>query len=95
MVIKTLSDTNTALFGLCLFDSGSTSTLINVHAVSPHIKPKSSQDQQITTTEGIYSSNEYILMLQKYPFQISVKCIRSLSYIYVHSIVIRHGTISE
>ena len=53
MVIKTLHDTNIALLGLCLFDSGSTSTLINVHAAPPHIKPKRDPDQQVTTTEGI------------------------------------------
>ena len=48
-----------SLFGLCLFDSGSTSTLINEHAIPPNVEPKWGDNQLVTTTQGTYSSKKY------------------------------------
>ena len=48
-----------SLFGLCLFDSGSTSTLINERAVPPNVEPRLSDPQVVTTTQGTYSSKNY------------------------------------
>ena len=48
MSLHSLNVSVVSLFGLCLFDSGcsgSTSTLINEHAVSPRVHPKFRESQ--------------------------------------------------
>ena len=57
--IRTLNGSPVSLFGLCLFDSGSTSTLINERAVPPTVKPKQGDSQLVTTTQGTYASKNY------------------------------------
>ena len=48
-----------SLFGLCLFNLDSTSTLINECVVPPNILPKQGENQLVTTTQGSYSSQNY------------------------------------
>ncbi len=48
-------------FALCLFDSGSTVTLLNERVLPPGIKPKVGQEQSFTTTQGTYSAQNYVL----------------------------------
>ena len=48
-----------SLFGLCLFESGSTSTLINECAVPPNVEPRLGDGQLVTTSQDIYSSKKY------------------------------------
>ena len=48
-----------SLFGLCLFDSGSMSTLINKCAIPLNVDPKWGDNQLVTTTQGTYSSKKY------------------------------------
>ena len=57
--IRMLNGSPVSLFGLCLFDSGSTSTLINEHVVPPEVKPRFGDPQLVTTTQGTYSSKHY------------------------------------
>ena len=57
--VRSLNGTVVALFGLCLFDSGSTSTLINERTVPPQVKPKQGEKQLVTTTQGNYTSENY------------------------------------
>ena len=59
MLIQTLNNRTVALFGLCLFDSGSTSTLINERAIPQIVKPLLGETQQVTTTQGIYESSKF------------------------------------
>ena len=59
LFIRRLNDTLTSLYGLCLFDSGSTSTLINRHAIPPNVAPKQGATQLVTTTQGNFSSSDY------------------------------------
>ena len=59
LVIRWLNGKTISLYGLCLFDSGSTSTLINERAIPPGVTPKQGPTQQVTTTQGNYSSSEY------------------------------------
>ena len=59
MSIKELNDKPVALFGLCLFDSGSTSTLINERAIPPTVVPKIGPSQEVTITQGTYTSTKY------------------------------------
>ena len=54
--VRKLNDSPVSLFGLCLVDSGSTSTLINERAVPPNVKPRLGDPQVVTTTQGTYSS---------------------------------------
>ena len=61
MVVTTLNSKSVALFGLCLFDSGSTNTLINERAIPPQVKPRIGPTQQVTTTQGTYDSTKYFL----------------------------------
>ena len=48
-----------SLFGLCLFDSGSMSMLINERVVPPNINPRLGDDQLVANTQGTYSSKKY------------------------------------
>ena len=59
LIIEILKETNVALFGLCLFDSGSTSTLINEPAIPFHGKGKQESIQKITAAQGNYLLTEY------------------------------------
>ena len=59
LTVRFLNETPVSLFGLALFDSGSTSTLINERAVPPNIEPRLGEDQVVTTTQGTYSSTKY------------------------------------
>ena len=61
MVVSTLNKKSVALFGLCLFDSGSTNTLINERAIPHHVDPRIGPTQQVTTTQGTYNSTKYFL----------------------------------
>ena len=61
MVIKTLNKKSVAPFGLCLFDSGSTSTLINERVISHHVDPKIGPTQQVTMTQGTYNFSKYFM----------------------------------
>ena len=54
--IGSLNDEPTNLFVLCLFDSGSSSTLINDGAMSITIKPHLGDPQRFTTTQGVGES---------------------------------------
>ena len=42
---------------VCLFDSGSTNTLINHRAVLPNILARADATQSFTTTQGTYESS--------------------------------------
>ena len=59
MIIKTLDKVSISLIGLCLFDSDSTSRLINQQAVPPQVQALIGSDQQVTTTQDSYSAKEY------------------------------------
>ena len=59
MSLRKLNGHPVSLFGLYLFDSGSTSTLINKRAVPPNVEQKLGDDQLVTTTQGTYSSKNY------------------------------------
>ena len=61
MLIQTLNNRTVALFGICLFDSGSTSTLFNDRAISHFVKPLLGETQQVTTAQGIYKSSKFFL----------------------------------
>ena len=53
-----------SLFGLCLFDLGNTSTLINERAVPPDVTPRLDEDQLVTSTQGTYASKKYFDTLE-------------------------------
>ena len=61
MLIKILNKQTVALFGLCLFDSGSTSMLMNERAIPHFVKPFIGETQQVTTTQVTYDSNDFFL----------------------------------
>ena len=60
ILIKELNDKTVNLFGLCLFDSGSTTTLINKRSVPPAVVPSRGNSQAFTTTQGTYESREFL-----------------------------------
>ena len=93
LFIRRLNDTLTSLYGLCLFDSGSTSTLINERAIPPTVAPKQGPTQLVTTTQGNYSSSDYF-DAQEIMFPDFVAQEKFLKCIYVHSPVLRPGTTS-
>ena len=49
------------MFALCLFDSGSTSTLINERSLPMGITPKIGQSQTFTTTQGTYDTSTFFI----------------------------------
>ena len=59
MSIQLLNDSPVTLFGIYLFDSGSTSTLINTRAVPTTATVRHGANQMVTTTQGTYNSTEY------------------------------------
>ena len=59
LFIRKLNGSPTSLYGLCLFDSGSTSTLIDERAIPPNVAPKQGPTQLVITTQGNYSSSDY------------------------------------
>ncbi len=60
ILIKQLNGVQVDLFGLCLFDSGSTCTLFNSRALPASVSPKLGEPQKFTTTQGTYSSQEIV-----------------------------------
>ena len=52
ILIQSLDNIRTDLHVLCLFDSGSTSMLINQRALPPSINAKTGATQSFTTTQG-------------------------------------------
>ena len=52
---------NRQFFSLCLFDSGSSATLLNERAIPAFIKPKVGEPQRFTTTQGSYTSNKFFM----------------------------------
>ena len=56
---KLLNDIPLSLFGLSLFDSDSTSTLINIHVVSPQAKAKLGSNKMVTLIQHTCPSIEY------------------------------------
>ena len=61
ILIQSLNNIRADLHALCLFDSDSTSTLINQHALPPAIKAKTGAIQSFTTTQGTYNSSKYFV----------------------------------
>ena len=59
-----LNGSTADLFDLNLFDSGSTTTLINKRSVPPSIITLMGNPQAFTTTQGAYESNEYLMTKQ-------------------------------
>ena len=59
--ITSLNEESANLLGLCLFDSGSSSTLINDRAILASIKPHLGDPQRFTTTQGSYLCRKYFL----------------------------------
>ena len=92
VLVQSLNDDEVDLFGLGLFDSGSTTTLINKRSVPPNVVPKVGNAQSFTTTQGTYKSSEYF-MARNIFFQISVRHVPYLKFMYDYSIVHTHGTI--
>ena len=78
-----LNEVLVSLFRLCLFDFGSTSTLINEHAVPPHALPKHGESQVVTTTQGTYLSSNYF-NASKILFLDFCKT-RKILYVYQHT----------
>ncbi len=60
ILIKQLNGVQVDLFGLCLFDSGSTCTLFNSRALPASVSPKLGEPQKFTATQGTYSSQEIV-----------------------------------
>ena len=58
VLIDFLNEVRADLYALCLFDSGSTNTLINHRAVPPGIPIKLGTPQSFTTTQGTYESSK-------------------------------------
>jgi len=61
VLIRRLNDIKVDTFGLCLFDSGSTTTLMNQRALPRIVKPRVGSVQQYTTTQGTYRAQNYVL----------------------------------
>ena len=61
ILIQSLNNKDVHLHALCLYDSGSTSTLINQRAVPPTIIAKIGTAQSFTTTQGSYKSSKYFM----------------------------------
>ena len=61
MLIQTLNGKQADLYALCLFDSGSTNTLINQQLIPPDIPAKSGTSQSFTTTQGTYESSKIFI----------------------------------
>lgn len=59
ILIQSLNDIQADLHALCLFNSGSSSTLINQHALPPLIKSKMGALQSFTTTQGTDESSKF------------------------------------
>ena len=59
--IHKMNGIDTNFFGLCLFDSGSTSTLLNRRAIPPKVSLKKGKEQKFHTTQGSYSSSDFIV----------------------------------
>ena len=59
ILIKKLNDVDVHLFALCLYDSGSTSTLINEQAIPHGIIAKNGMPQTFTTTQGTYETSKF------------------------------------
>ena len=57
--IHMLNDVPVSSFGLCLFNSSSTSMCINERAVPSHVSPERGEAETVTTTQGTYSSQKY------------------------------------
>ena len=57
ILVQLLNDTNTDLYALCLFDSGSTNSLINQRSLPPFIQAKIGKMQSFTTIQGTYKKN--------------------------------------
>ena len=56
ILIQILNDTEADLHALCLFDSGSTNSLINQRSLPPFILAKIGKMQSFTTTQGTYGT---------------------------------------
>ena len=61
VLIQALNAVEVHLFGLGLFDSGSTTTLINKRSVPSCVSPMVGNAQAFTTTQGTYESSEYFM----------------------------------
>ena len=61
ILIKKLNNTEVHLFALCLYNSGSTSTLLNEQAIPQGIIAKIGLPQTFTTTQGIYKTNKFFI----------------------------------
>ena len=72
VLIEYLNDKKVALYALCLFDSGSSNTLINQCSLPPFVEANVGTSQAFTTTQGTYNSSEYF-MGKIYSFLIFVK----------------------
>ena len=59
VAIQTINQKDVHAFGLCLFDSGASSTLINKRLIPNHIIPIKGRVQKVTTTQGTYQADEY------------------------------------
>ena len=59
-LIQTLIDVQTDLYALCLFDSGSTNTLINHRVVPLEIPVRAGASQSFMTTQGTYESSKIV-----------------------------------
>ena len=66
VLIQTLNDKQADLYALCLFNSGSTNTLINQQSVPPDIPAKPGMSQPFTTTQGTYESSKIFLVQNSY-----------------------------
>ena len=60
VLIRRLNDIDVDTFGLCLFDSGSTTTLMNQRALPRTVKPRVGSVQQYTTTQGTNRAQNYV-----------------------------------
>lgn len=60
ILIKYLNETKVDLFGLYLFDSGSTCTLLNRQTLPSLISSLHGAAQEFTITQGTYSSDEIV-----------------------------------
>ena len=94
MSLHSLNGSVVSLFGLYLFDSGSTSTLINERAVPPQVHPKFGESQIVTTTQGTVPIHQKSIMTQKTFFSPNfAKREKYLKYTYVPIRVLRHDMI--
>ena len=58
MLIHTLNNKQADLHASCLFDSGSTNTLINQQSIPHGVPAKNGVSQSFTTTQGTYESSK-------------------------------------